>query len=198
MSEAMSQEYRDALNQSAQLLHQNRPGEALTALEPYMDRLPNDADLAINAGGAYILQRKWDKAVDVLSKAAKATPDNVMLWTNLAAAELGRLELAGPRRQDRAIEAYEKALAIDPRAHNVHYSLGLIYKERGELTRAAAFFQRALEVNPADRDAPYWLKQIDRILKEAGIAPMGKEDDKINDGEINDDDIEDDRAEDAE
>jgi tetratricopeptide (TPR) repeat protein len=84
----------------------------------------------------------------------------VMLWTNLAAAQLGNLETAGPKQQDRAIAAYERALALDPEAPNVHYHLGLIYKERGELNRASAFFQRALEVQPDDKDARYWLEQI--------------------------------------
>ncbi len=163
-SASMSPEYRSALNTSAQMLSRNRPGEALNALESYMDLLPDDADLAINVGGAYILQRKWDKAVKLLRQATSATPDNVMLWADLAAAELGRLELSGPRQQERAIEAYQQALKVDPQAQNVHYSLGLIYKERGELMRAAAFFQRAIEVNPADSDARYWLQQIDQLL----------------------------------
>ena len=57
-------------------------------------------------------------------------------------------------------------MQIDPLAPNVHYHLGLIYKERGELVRAAAFFQRALEVNPADSDASQWLERLDIIMAE--------------------------------
>ena len=83
-----------------------------------------------------------------------------MLWINLGAAELGTLESAGPKQQDRAIAAYQHALQNDPMAPNVHYHLGLIYKERGELVRASAFFQRAMEVNPADNDAARWLRSI--------------------------------------
>lgn len=165
-TEKNAAEYRDVLNQSAQLLSQNRPGDALRALEPYYDADPTDPDIAINVGGAYILQRKWDKAVKVLSKATDAHPENAMLWTNLGAAQLGSLETAGPQQQARAIAAYERALQNDPLAPNVHYHLGLIYKERGELVRAAAFFQRALEVNPADRDAAQWLERLDLIMAE--------------------------------
>lgn len=165
-SQSLSPEYKQALNESARYLQQNRPGEALEVLEPFMDQLADDADLAINVGGAYILQRKWNKAVSVLKAAAAVHPDNAMLWTNLAAAELGNLETAGPRQQERAIAAFQRALQIDPQAPNVHYSLGLIHKERGEIMRASAFFQRALEVNPADRDARLWLDRIDKILAE--------------------------------
>ena len=156
--------FQRTLNESARLLSQNRPGEALAKLRPLYEKTPTHPDVAINLGGAYILQRKWDQAVSVLSKAAEAHPNNAMLWTNLGAAQLGRLEVAGPQHQARAIQAYERALQADPEAPNVHYHLGLIYKERGELNRACAFFQRALEVHPADKDARFWLDQLSQQL----------------------------------
>ncbi len=169
--------YRDALNESARLLRANRPGEAMKVLEGLVQEYPDDPDVAINMGGALILQRKWNRAVKLLEKAVALHPDNALLWSNLAAAYLGRLETAGPRQQERAIRAYEKALQVDPNVPNVHYHLGLIYKERGDLKRASAHFQRALEVNPQDRDARYWLHRLGRILAEeygsSGDGPDG-------------------------
>ena len=93
-----------------------------------------------------------------------------MLWTNLAAAELGVLESSGPQQQDRAIETYQQALTLNPVAENVHYHLGLIYKERGELTRATAMFRRALEVDPTDRDAQRWIDRLDSVMRQSGLA----------------------------
>ncbi|MCE7980406.1 MAG: tetratricopeptide repeat protein [Caldilinea sp. CFX5] len=151
---------QSTINAGARLLYQNRPGEAAALLEPLYQQAPTHPDLAINLGGAYILQRKWDRAVRVLQKAAEANPNNVMLWINLGAAQLGNIQTAGPKQQERAIRAYERALAIDPKAPNVHYHLGLIYKDRGERDRAMAAFQRALEVLPTDKDARYWLDQL--------------------------------------
>ena len=87
-----------------------------------------------------------------------------MLWTNLAAAHLGRLETSGPKQQQQAITAYEQALRADPKAPNVHYHLGLIYKEQGNLSRASALFQRALEVNPNDKDAQHWLDRLSEAI----------------------------------
>ncbi|MEZ4734912.1 MAG: tetratricopeptide repeat protein [Caldilineaceae bacterium] len=155
--------FQATINESAKLLHQNRPGEAVALLEPLYKTAPTHPDLAINLGGAYILQRKWDRAVRVLNKAAEANPKNVMLWINLGAAHLGNLETAGPKQQERAIRAYERALQVDAAAPNVHYHLGLIYKERGEIARAMAFFQRALEVFPTDRDARHWLDRLTQL-----------------------------------
>jgi cytochrome c-type biogenesis protein CcmH/NrfG len=161
-----SEEFNRTLNESAHLLRQNRPGEAVAKLRDLYRQAPEHPDVAINLGGAYILQNKWNRAVEVLRKAVRHNPDNVMLWSNLGAAELGHLELSGPKQQEKAIAAYQAALQIDPEAPNVHYHLGLIYKERKEYVRAGAFFQRALEVNAADRDARLWLERISKLLKE--------------------------------
>lgn len=172
-------EFHRTLNESAQLLVQNRPGEAVERLLTLYAVAPEHPDVLINLSGAYILQRRWDKAVALLSNAVKLVPDNAMLWMNLGAAQLGRLETSGPRQQARAISAYEMAIQLDPHAPNVHYHLGLIYKERGELNRASAFFQRALEINPADRDARYWLDRMTQLLMEAQL----QEDERSTDGD---------------
>jgi len=163
----LSDEARRALTESARLLSQGRPGEAETKLVALQKQYPGNPDIAINLGGAYILQRRWDKAVKALKLAVKTHGENVMLWTNLAAAELGVLETSGPQQQDRAIAAYERALEIDARTPNVHYHLGLIYKERGDLTRATAMFRRALEVLPTDSDAQHWIDRIESISRMA-------------------------------
>jgi tetratricopeptide (TPR) repeat protein len=153
-------EFWQALQESARLLQANRPAEAIELLEPLHRQAPAHADVAVNLGGAYILQRKWNRAVRVLSRAAETHPHNSMVWMNLAAAHLGPLETAGPEQQRRAIAAYEQVLAIDPQTPNVYYHLGLIYKERGELEQAAAYFREALVVAPHDRDAQRWLDQV--------------------------------------
>lgn len=157
-------QFRQSLNESARLLSANRPGEAARLLESLRKDHPHDPDVAINLGGALILQRKWNRAVTVLESAVKQHPDNVMLWSNLGAAYLGRLETSGPKQQEKALSAYERAVQLDPKAPNVHYHLGLIHKERGSLERAYAHFQRASEVNPADRDARLWLDRLGEIM----------------------------------
>ncbi len=161
------EEFQRTLNESARLLQQNLPRQAEERLSPLYEQAPRDADVAINLGGAYILQQRWQRAVEVLRPAAEAHGDNAMLWTNLGAAHLGILEQASPEQQAHAIRAYERALQANSQAPNVHYHLGLIYRERGELMRALTFFQRATEVNPADSDARYWLREITAQIAEA-------------------------------
>ncbi|MEA3337796.1 MAG: tetratricopeptide repeat protein [Chloroflexota bacterium] len=149
------------LQEGARLLSQRRPGEAAEKLERAAEYLPDSAEVAINLGGTYVLQKRYSKAVPLLEKASKLAPDDAMLWSNLAAAYLGRLEISGPKQQKKAIEAYERALEINPRTPNVHYNLGLVYKDQKEWESARSAFLNALEVYPNDNDAQYWLGKLD-------------------------------------
>ena len=170
---AQTQALTDALRESAQLLRANQPGEAVTLLRPWHGRHPTHPDLAINLGGALILQRKWDMAVKALEPAAQAHTDNAMLWANLAAAYLGALETAGPKQQEQALAAYAQALAADPTAPNVHYHMGLIYVEQRAWDLAQNAFEQALAVHAHDRDAQRWLARIANILAESEY-PLNK------------------------
>lgn len=153
---------RRLVSEGARLLAARRPGEAAARLAEALALDPQNTPAAINLGGAYILQGKYARAIPVLEAAARLEPENAMVWSNLAAAYLGRLSLATRENQDKAVAAYERALALDPRAPHVHYNLGLIYLERRDMLRAAAHFYGALETDPADRDARYWLDWIER------------------------------------
>ena len=159
-SDQMSARVRLLVGEGARLLAAKRPGEAIVKLTEAWELDSQNVAVAINLGGAYILQGKHDRAIPVLEAASLLEPDNAMVWSNLAAAYLGKLPLATSERQQKAIEAYEWVLALDERAPHIHYNLGLIYLERDEPLQAASHFQSALETDPNDRDARYWLDKI--------------------------------------
>jgi tetratricopeptide (TPR) repeat protein len=158
--EAKRRRGHELLAEGARLLGLRRAGEAAKVLEKAHQLLPDSVDVAINLGGAYVLQRRYNQAVSTLEQASQMAPDNATVWVNLAAAYLGRLETSGPQRQDQAIAAYQRALQIDDRAPNVHYNLGLIFKDRRDWQRAREYFLHALEVDQGDRDARYWLDHL--------------------------------------
>jgi Flp pilus assembly protein TadD len=157
-----SGQVRRLVGEGARLLAARRPGEAIVVLLEARVLDLNDVTVAINLGGAYIMQGKFDAAVPVLELAAALEPNNVMVWSNLAAAYLGKLPLASPDRQEKAIRAYERALALDPATPHVHYNLALIYLERQDTHRAIAHFYAALETDPSDRDARTYLEKLQR------------------------------------
>ena len=172
-AEARDQRVRKLVGEAARLLASKRPGEAISLLTEAWELDSQNVATAINLGGAHILQGKHHRAVPYLEEASRLDPDNVAVWTNLAAAYLGKLPFASTEMQDRAIAAFEQALAIDPRAPNVHYNLGLIYLERDDPTRASAHFSSALETDPTDRDAQSWLDKIRRSQAGQLSTPEG-------------------------
>ena len=80
--------------------------------------------------------------------------------TNLGAAYLGNPVLAKDDAQQKAIRAFKKALELDSTAPNIAYNLGLIYRDRRSWDTSIGWFQTALEHNPHDKDAQYWIDQI--------------------------------------
>lgn len=169
----LSEQVRRLVAEGARLLAARRPGEAVVRLQVAWRLDPQNVSAAINLGGAYILQGKHRLAIPVLEAASVLEPDNAMVWSNLAAAYLGALPLANAQRQQRAIGAYERALALDPRAPHVDYNLGLIYLERDEPLRAALHFSSALDTDPNDRDARYWLNKIHQSLRTEDASGEG-------------------------
>lgn len=177
--DARRREVYNLVNAGAKLLARRQAREAAHLLEKayYLD--PNNVAVKINLGGAYILLGRFRDAVPILEEAAQQAPDNAMVWTNLAAAYLGHLEQASPRQQENAIQAFKKALEVDPKAPNVSYNLGLIYLRRGDLLEALTHFRRALEVNPGDKDARHYIHHIQVQLS----RPSGRETDSAGEGE---------------
>lgn len=159
---AQNRQGRELLIEGTRLLNSGDAAQAAARLEEALSLLPDSPDAAINLGGAYILQRRHNKAVRVLEAASQRHPQHVMVWINLAAAYLGTLEISGPQQQAGAIRAFEQALALDARAPHVHYNLGLIYHDQGDLEQARRAFHLALETDPDDRDAQFWLRRLDQ------------------------------------
>ena len=142
-----------ALREGTRLLHARKHDEAIRHLKRAHRLMPDHTNAALNLAGAYILAGKHRQAVPVLEVLAEREPDNTAVWINLGAAYLGNPILATDEQQRKAIDAFQRALALDPQAPSVHYNLGLIHRDRGERQDAMAMFQQALVVNPKDPDA---------------------------------------------
>jgi tetratricopeptide (TPR) repeat protein len=164
MDQKTKDRVRRLLNRGAHLLGQGNADEAIPHLERayQLDNLSVPAQ--INLGGAYVMAGRHQEAVPLLEAARDAEPQNAMIWINLGAAYLGNPVLATPEQQMQAITAFETALHLNPAAPNVHYNLGLIFVDRKENDLAAAAFQRAIQVNPFDRDARAWLRKLEATL----------------------------------
>ena len=155
------QNFNSLLSQGTILLHKGHPIEALPYLQKAYELEPNHIDAGINLSGAYILIKRFKKAVDVLEPLTAQYPNQSMLWINLGAAYLGNPVLAGMEDQVRAISAFEHALEIDPAAHSVAYNIGLIYRDRQDYENAVYWFNKAIDHDPNDQDARRLLEKLE-------------------------------------
>ena len=147
-----------------EMLHRGNTERARQLLERAHQLDKTHVDTAVNLSGAYILNKKFKKAVAVLEPISQQEPDHAMVWTNLGAAYLGNPILARDDEQLQAIAAFEKALAINPVAPNVAYNIGLIYRDRGELEEAIHWFSLAIKANPNDQDARRIIARLQESL----------------------------------
>ncbi len=76
-----------------------------------------------------------------LVQATQATPDNVNVWT-----QLGHFYF-DVGLSDKAIQAYEKSLALDGSRPDVWTDLGVMYRRSGNADKAIASFDRAISLN---------------------------------------------------
>lgn len=154
------------MKEAALLLQSGDGKNAAVILERLRELHPDDADVAVNLGGAYVLSKQYKRAVEALEAATSLDANNAAAWINLAAAYLGTLPISTPEQQEKAISAFERALEISPAYPNAHYNLGLIYEDRGDWQMARQMFQAALKDNPLDRDARTLLHKAERMLNE--------------------------------
>lgn len=159
-SAAALDKFEPLFRRGTELLHRGQMVKALPYLERANELEPAHFDAALNLSGAYILTKKFGRAVALLEPFQELHGDNEMLWTNLGAAYLGNPVLAKDDDQLRAIAAFKKALELNPIAPHVAYNLGLIYSDRHDPLAAIGWFRQAIQANPNDRDAHMLLAKL--------------------------------------
>lgn len=87
------------------------------------------------------LTKDQTQTLDALVKATETTPDNVQAWT-----QLGHFYF-DTGKNAKAIEAYEKSLALDDNRPDVWTDLGVMYRRVDKPKKAIESFDRALSIN---------------------------------------------------
>jgi tetratricopeptide (TPR) repeat protein len=169
-------EFFKLLRRGTRALQSGNVAEAIRLLEQAYELNNTHGDLILNLGGAYILSKQFKKAVDILEPLSEREPDNPMVWTNLGAAYLGNPVLATNEKQHKAIGAFKLAIALNPKAPNVAYNLGLIYRDRREIDQALYWFQRALDTDPDDQDAQYYIRKLSQDVDNQESRQKGEQD----------------------
>lgn len=153
-------EFSRLVNRAGRELQRGRIDQGIELLEKLLADDPSDFDALLTMSAAKILSKKFREAVAILEPLTEGYPDNPIVWCNLGAAYLGNPVLANETAQLNAVAAFIRALQIDPLSPHTAYNIGLIHKDRKEYEVAISWFEIALQTNPKDDDASYWIRKL--------------------------------------
>ena len=115
--------------------------EAEDGLARALELVPGSA--AAHLGNAWrlaLLERQHARALVELTEAERLDPLDLQLKTQIGYVHYFHHDL------DRAIEQFEKVLALEPSFAFAHYALGDVSTQTGEFDRAVSEFTRAIEL----------------------------------------------------
>jgi tetratricopeptide (TPR) repeat protein len=115
---------------------------AAKELEAAVTLDPTNHEAAFNLGQVYADEKKWDKAIDAFSQAAKHLNDDAMYRYKLGYAyfEAGKV--------DPAQKELEAALKLNPRLFRAQWMMGRILQKKERFKEAAISFTEAARLNP--------------------------------------------------
>jgi Flp pilus assembly protein TadD len=157
-------------------LRLGRAADAAPLLQKTIDAGITDRDTLLAAGRAWLDVSKPDRAV----APARLLESTHSSWieTHLLAGDVA------DANQDWALAAnhYRRAIALDPKSAQAHYSLGLILYKQRQYDSAASEFRTALHAAPDHVSAHYYLAQLeldrgnpaagaDLLTRAAALAP---------------------------
>jgi tetratricopeptide (TPR) repeat protein len=147
-----------------------RSPEPIQFLKEAVARDPNFDQAYYMLGRAYMRRGDLEGALQSYREAARLRPDpSYFLSLGKALAKSG-MSIEADR--DRAIETYEKALALDPSYTEAHLELGRLLVQMNQLEKARTQLEKALDLEPDFYEADYLLG---RLLYRMGDAERSRE-----------------------
>ena len=129
----------------AYLTQAGRSAEAVKLLEPFARREYADADVVTARAIALAKMRRFDEALATLSRASTEDPSNGRLLL-----EAGTIHLMAGER-DRARDAWNSALAVNPNLARAHTSLGVLSIEARRPVEAVEHWKAASAIDPREQ-----------------------------------------------
>jgi tetratricopeptide (TPR) repeat protein len=126
-------------------------------------RAAQSFELAKRAQAAYA-KGDLDASISLYRDSVMTNPDFGAAWHNLA---LALTQRKGDSDFVAAADAYKRALALLPSDPTPVRNLAMLYAERGWGEDALQYVQRALDIDPNDRDSLRLLAKVGRDLRTA-------------------------------
>jgi spermidine synthase len=128
--------------------------EALFYLQKAIELDPNNAGNHNNLGYLFDQAGKYKEAEHHYLQALRVNPYAIITWGNL-----GFLNLRNSR-PDKALNCFEAILRVKPDQPDALYQIGLIFAAKKDLSKAAEYLRKAIEIDPQFTDAINALAQI--------------------------------------
>lgn len=103
-------------------------------------------------GQSLYSQQKYAEAAAMFEKAIPLAKDKNLLVVLMRLGDSYR----EAKQYDKALDYYQKAIAMDPSNADLHNNMGSIYADTGKIEEAQAEFQKAAELNPAGAGKVYY------------------------------------------
>lgn len=132
----------------------------------------------------------YDGALAIYQNAVNTDPTKDLLWANLGLAYLGKNVQTKDKGEatgyaDKAVEAFQKALAINPNMGAYHNNLGQAFARAGKNDDALKQFQTAAQMDPTQA-ARYYFNAGATLTNQSTKLPPGSPEQKKTLDEAND------------
>jgi Flp pilus assembly protein TadD len=136
------------------LIGTERFQEASREIAQLLFRSPEDAALLELAAQSFMRQRRYIEAATVLERRLRLPNPTSSLWSQYGDA------LDGSNRTPEAVEAYKKAVALDPESTLIRYGLGYLYWKLYRYEDAERELLEVLRRSPKDPRASFTLGDL--------------------------------------
>ncbi|HYG63225.1 MAG TPA: sulfatase-like hydrolase/transferase [Thermoanaerobaculia bacterium] len=128
-----------------------RHGEAAAVLQRALSADPSNPKVLENLGIIALRMRQPAAARDHLRQALALNDRLPIAWNTLGVA---LYQLEGPPAAAAALDAWERAVAIDPAQYDALYNIGLVAREAGRREQARRALERFVRTAPPSRFGP--------------------------------------------
>ena len=156
--------------QAMQMVATGKHGEAAQICATILEAQPNNAAALHTLGLTHYLSRRYPQAIELMSKAVEFDDSNPQYFCNLGEA------LRRGQNPDRAIENFEKALALKPEYLLAHLGMANVLRDLGRRPEAIARYRLALALDPCFAEAFHYLgaMYLEQDRKTEAIAYLRK------------------------
>jgi tetratricopeptide (TPR) repeat protein len=156
----------DAFFKLAGLYYPRKPQQAIQYLERAREIKPQDVQVLVTLGNAYLEQGNFQRCVETFNSMLQINPgySEAHFFLGKAYIEIYD-EKADKFTKDttlnKAIEYFNKAIEIYPNYVEAYYLRGACYEEKGEKAKAIKDYQKSLDIEPQYHLATDALREID-------------------------------------